>query len=80
MCRIWWGCLTYWNSETNPVDECALCYPWAVRCYEAKFGKTFHNSRLRSLERLGLLIREKASVVARAGIIESKPRPSGANS
>ena len=59
--RIAWACLTYWNSEPNPVDERVICYSWIVRCYEARFGKTFDHSRLRRLAHLGLLTKDHAS-------------------
>jgi DNA-binding XRE family transcriptional regulator len=59
--RILWACLTYWNSEPNPVDGRAVCYSWVVRCYEAKFGRTFHHSTLLRLVRLGWLTKDKTS-------------------
>jgi DNA-binding XRE family transcriptional regulator len=59
--RIVWACLTYWNSEQNPIDERVICYSWVVRCYEARFGRTFNHSRLRRLAHLGLLTKDNAS-------------------
>jgi DNA-binding XRE family transcriptional regulator len=58
---IAWACLTYLNSKPNPVDKRVICYSWVVRCYEARFGRTFNPSKLRRLEHLGLLAKDKAS-------------------
>jgi hypothetical protein len=59
--RVLWACLTYWNSEQNPPDERAVCYSWVARCYQNKFGGTFHQSRLQHLARLGLLTMDDIS-------------------
>ena len=59
--RVLWACLTYWNTEPNPVGERAVCYSWVVRCYEDRFGGTFHQSRLQHLARLGLLTKDDTS-------------------
>jgi hypothetical protein len=59
--RVLWACLTYWNAEPNPVDQRAVCYSWVVRCFEDRFGGTFHQSRLQHLARLGLLTKDDTS-------------------
>lgn len=59
--RVAWACLTYWNAEPVPFDERAICYSWAARCYKNRFGRTFHQSRLQDLARLGLLAKDDAS-------------------
>jgi hypothetical protein len=59
--RILWACLAYWNSEPNPLNERAVCYSWVVRCYQDRFGGTFHQSRLQHLARLGLLSKDDTS-------------------
>lgn len=48
--RIVTACLEY----GNPV----ICYSWVVRLYEARYGRTFHQARLRQLERLGVLAKD----------------------
>ena len=45
--RIITACLEY----GNPV----ICYSWVVPLYKARYGRTFHQARLRQLERLGVL-------------------------
>ena len=59
--RVLWACLTYWNTEPNPLDERAICYSWVARCYQNKFGGTFHQSRLQHLARLGFLTKDDTS-------------------
>ena len=48
--RIVTACLEY----GNPV----ICYSWVVRVYKARYRETFHQSRLRQLERLGVLAKD----------------------
>lgn len=48
--RIITACLEY----GSPV----ICYSWVVRRYKARYGETFHQARLRQLERLGVLARD----------------------
>jgi hypothetical protein len=59
--RVLWACLTYWNTEPNPVNERAVCYSWVVRCFKARFGTAFHQARLQRLARLGLLTKDESS-------------------
>jgi len=59
--RVLWACLTYWNGEQLPEDERAVCYSWVARCYQRRFGRTFHRSRLQKLARLGLLAKDDTS-------------------
>jgi hypothetical protein len=59
--RVLWACLSYWSTEPNPVDERAICYSWVVRGYKDRFGRTFHQSRLRHLVRAGLLTQDDTS-------------------
>jgi hypothetical protein len=59
--RVLWACLTYWNTEPNPIDNRAVCYSWVARCYEERFGETFHPSRLQHLARLGYLTKDDTS-------------------
>lgn len=48
--RVLVACLDY----GNPV----ICFSWVARRYEARFGKTFHQSRLAELARLGVLAKD----------------------
>jgi len=59
--RVLWACLTYWNTEPNPLDGRAVCYSWVARCYKDRFGGTFHQSRLQHLARLGVLAKADTS-------------------
>jgi len=59
--RVLWACLSYWSTEPNPFDERAVCYSWVARCYEGRFGGTFHQSGLQRLARLGLLAKDDTS-------------------
>src|ERR1700730_1661599 len=59
--RILWACLTYWNTEPNPIDDRAVCYSWVARCYQDRFGETFHPARLQQLARLGYLAKDDTS-------------------
>ncbi len=43
--RVLWACLTYWNTEPNPLDGRAVCYSWVARCYKDRFGGTCENRR-----------------------------------
>ncbi len=54
--RILVACLDYGNTQGAPQP--VICYSWVARCYEAKFGGTFHPSRLQQLERLGVLAKD----------------------
>ncbi len=56
--RILLACLDYWNREPVAPNERFVCYKWALRCYQARFGGTFHQSRLGQLERLGVLAKD----------------------
>jgi hypothetical protein len=53
--RILMACLDYWNTE--PVER-FVCFKWVLRRYQARFGGTFHQSRLGELERLGVLAKD----------------------
>jgi hypothetical protein len=53
--RVLWACYKYWQGESLPPDERAICYSWVVRTYEERFGTRFHHSRLRDLAKLGFL-------------------------
>jgi hypothetical protein len=59
--QVLWACMTCWNTEPNPVDERAVCYSWVVRCFEDRFGGTFHPSKLQHLARLGFLVKDDTS-------------------
>ncbi len=56
--RILWACLDYWSGEQVAADKRSICYSWVARRYEARFGGTFHQSRLTELERLGILAKD----------------------
>ncbi len=51
--RILLACLDYGTTQRTPHP--VICYSWVARCYEARFGGTFHQSRLQELARLGVL-------------------------
>jgi hypothetical protein len=59
--RVLWACLTYWNTEPNPVDQRAVCYSWVAPCYKNRFGGTFHQTKLQHLARLGVLTKDDTS-------------------
>ncbi len=48
--RILAACLGY----GNPV----ICFSWVARRFKARYGRTFHQSRLGQLERLGVLAKD----------------------
>ncbi len=54
--RIFLACLDYGTTQHTPQP--LICYSWVARCYEARFGGTFHQSRLGELERLGVLAKD----------------------
>jgi hypothetical protein len=56
--RILVACLGYWNTEPVAAAERFICYKWVARRYQARFGGTFHQSRLAELERLGVLAKD----------------------
>jgi len=55
---ILWACLDYWSTETCAPAQPVICYKWVARRYHARFGGTFHQSRLAELERLGVLAKD----------------------
>ncbi len=59
--RILVACLDYWNTEPVAPAERFVCYKWVLRRYQARFGGTFHQSRLVELERLGVLAKHGES-------------------
>jgi len=52
------ACLDYWSAGSCAPAEPIICYKWVARCYQARFGGTFHQSRLGELERLGVLAKD----------------------
>jgi len=56
--RIIWACLDYWSAGSCAPADPIICFKWVARRYEAKFGGTFHQSRLAELERLGVLAKD----------------------
>jgi len=56
--RILLACLDYWSKEPCAPAEPIICYKWVARCYQARFGGKFHQSRLGELERLGVLAKD----------------------
>lgn len=56
--RVLWACLDYCTAETCAPIEPIICYKWVARRYQARFGGTFHQSRLADLERLGVLAKD----------------------
>jgi len=54
--RIFLACLDY--GKTQDAPQPVICYSWVARRHEAMFGGTFHPSRLRQLERLGVLAKD----------------------
>ncbi len=59
--RILWACYKYWEGESLPVQERAVCYSWVSKVYEGRFGTGFHPPRLRQLAKLGFLERKEVS-------------------
>jgi hypothetical protein len=59
--RILWACITYWDLEQVPLEDRTVCYSWVARCYQNMFGRTFHQSKLQRLARLGLLTKDDTS-------------------
>lgn len=56
--RIIWACYQYWATEPTKPEDRVVCYSWVLRLYRTKFGRSFHQSKLEHLARLGIL--EKA--------------------
>ncbi len=54
--RILWACLDYGKTQDTPQP--VICYSCVGRRYREKFGGSFHPSRLRQLERLGVLAKD----------------------
>ena len=54
--RIVLACLDYGKTQDTPQP--VICYSWVARRHEAMFGGTFHPSKLRVLERLGMLAKD----------------------
>ena len=59
--RVLWACHKYWQSESLPPHERAICYSWVLRLYEDRFATKFHQSRLRRLTKLGFLEQDDTS-------------------
>lgn len=59
--RILLACLDYATTETCAPVEQIICYKWVARRYQARFGGTFHQSRLSDLEQLGVLTKDDTS-------------------
>jgi hypothetical protein len=54
--RILAACLDY--GSTQHVPQPIVCFSWVARRYKARYGGTFHQSRLGELERLGVLAKD----------------------
>lgn len=54
--RILAACLDCGNTQCVPQP--IVCFSWVARRYQARFGGTFHQSRLGRLERLGVLAKD----------------------
>jgi len=50
------ACFDYGIAQRTPQP--VVCYSWVARCYEARFGGSFHPSRLAQLEGLGFLAKD----------------------
>ncbi len=59
--RVLWACYKYWQDESLPANERAICYNWIIGLYSEKFGAKFHPSRLRQLTKLGFLKEDDTS-------------------
>lgn len=59
--QVLWACYKYWQSESLPPDERAICYSWVVRLYQDRFGVRFHQYKLRRLTELGFLKEDDTS-------------------
>jgi hypothetical protein len=59
--QVAWACFDYWSREKLSIDQRAICYKWVERTYKARFGDTFHQSKLGQLERLGILVKGDTS-------------------
>lgn len=55
------ACYAYWEKEQLPPDQRAICYTWVHNVYKARFGGSFHQSRLEHLARLGVLEKDDTS-------------------
>jgi hypothetical protein len=56
--RIALACLDYWSMGSCAPAEPIICYKWVARCYQARFGGTFHQARLGGLARFGFLAKD----------------------
>jgi hypothetical protein len=59
--RVLWACYKYWQDESLPAHERAICYSWIIEPYSERFGAKFHPSRLRHLTNLGFLKEDDTS-------------------
>ncbi len=59
--RVLWACYRYWQAESLPTEDRAVCYGWVVRPYEEAFGTQFHQSRLARLTKFGFLQQAETS-------------------
>ena len=54
--NILYICLNYSKKQTTDNTEADFCFHWLKDTYIAKFGNTFHQSKLRLLARMGYLV------------------------
>lgn len=53
--RVLWACYAYWQTEPVPEGERQVCFFWVEGKYKARFGETFHQTKLATLAKLGFL-------------------------
>jgi hypothetical protein len=53
--RVLWAYLEAWKGAPQPEAERQICYRWVQTQYENRFGGRFHQTQLKTLEKLGVL-------------------------
>jgi len=59
--RVLQACYECWSRGTSPSEKRSICHSWITGLYETLFGGSFHQGRLRTLARRGLLREEDTS-------------------
>jgi hypothetical protein len=58
---VLWACYHYCSTAPPSGQRWEICYSWVLRQYKNRFGRQFHQSRLRRLSKLGFLSAQDTS-------------------
>jgi len=53
--RVLQACYECWSRGHAPIEKRVICHTWIIGPYETLFSGTFHQAKLRTLSRQGLL-------------------------